>query len=167
MILKSMQKLIPVEEAKALMTEAIEWSVWRWLIEKKRVRVAADAAVDALNTLDKKVKAAWSDDLKKAFRELELELESSTNGASRARKKYEKAKEEAQEVPAEIKLAVQRVKEADDEAEEARLDAEGTFDEAERRLSAGMAREGARKAIESWELREKSIRKAEGVGRRF
>lgn len=34
-MLKSMQKLIPVEEAKALMTEAIEWSVWRWLLEKK------------------------------------------------------------------------------------------------------------------------------------
>jgi hypothetical protein len=164
-MLKSMQKLIPVEEAKALMTEAIEWSVWRWLLEKKRVRVAADTAVDALNALDKKVKAAWSEDLKKAFRE--LELEASTDGNARARKKYEKAKEEAQEVPEEIKLAVQRVKEADDEAEEARLDAEDTFDEAERRLSAGMAREGARKAIESWELREKSIRKAEAVGRRF
>ena len=58
---------------------------------------------------------------------------------------------------------------ADDPATtiDARLDAEDTFDEAERRLSAGMAREGARKAIESWELREKSIRKAEAVSRRF
>jgi hypothetical protein len=161
---KFMQKLIPVEEAKKLMNEAIEWSIWRWLLEKRKVRVAADTAVDALNALDKKVKAAWSDDLKKAFRE--LELEASTNGNARARQKYEKAKEEAEDVPAEIKLAVQRVKEADDEAEEARLDAEDTFDEAERRMSADMAREGARKAIASWELREKSIRKAEAVGRR-
>ena len=159
-----MQKLIPVEEAKTLMNEAIEWSIWRWLLEKRKVRVAADTAVDALNALDKKVKAAWSDDLKKAFRE--LELEASTNGNSKARQKYEKAKEEAEDVPAEIKLAVQRVKEADDEAEEARLDAEDTFDEAERRMSADMAREGARKAIASWELREKSIRKAEAAGRR-
>jgi hypothetical protein len=159
-----MKKLIPVEEAKALMTEASDWSIWHWLLEKRRVRVAADTAVDALNGLDKQVKAGWSDDLKKAYRE--LELEASTNGNSRARQKYEKAKEEAQDVPADIKLAVKRVKEADDEAEVARLDAEDTFDEAERRMSASMARDGARKAIESWELREKSIRKAEALGRR-
>jgi hypothetical protein len=58
------------------------------------------------------------------------------------------------------------VKNADDEAEAARLDAEDTFDEAERKLSTGMAKEGARKAIESWELKEKAIRKAETLGRR-
>ena len=159
-----MQKLIPVEEAKALMTEAIEWSVWRWLFEKKRVRVAADAAVDALNAQDKKVKLAWSDDLKKAWRE--LELENSVNGNSRARQKYEQAKEEAKEVPPELKQALRKVMDADDQAETTRLDAEDTFDEAERSLNAGLAREGARKAIASWELREKSIRKAESVGRK-
>jgi hypothetical protein len=154
-----MQKLMPVEEAKALMTEASEWGVWRWLTEKKRVRIAADTAVDALNALDKKVKAAWSDDLKKAWRELELE-------SSRSRQKYEQAKEEARDVPPQIKLAVRKVMEADDEAETARLDAEDVFDEAERRLSTSMAREGALKAIASWELREKSIRKAETLGRK-
>ena len=154
-----MQKLIPVEDAKALMTEAMDWSVWRWLFEKRRVRVAADAAVDALNAQDKKVKAAWSDDLKKAWRELELE-------SSRSRQKYEQARQEAKDVPEEIKLALRKVMEADDEAETARLDAEDTFDQAERRLSASMAREGARKAIASWELREKSIRKAEALGRK-
>ncbi len=154
-----MQKLEVVEEAKALMTEASEWSVWRWLTEKKRVRMAADRAVDALNAQDKKVKAAWSDDLKKAWRELELET-------SRSRQKHEKAKEDAKDVPAEIKIAVRKVMEADEEAETARLDAEDTFDEAERRLSASMAREGARKAIASWELREKSIRRAEAAGRK-
>ena len=154
-----MQKLIPVEEAKALMTEASDWPVWRWLFEKKKVRIAADAAVDALNAQDKKVKAAWSDDLKKAWRELELE-------SSRSRQKYEQAKEEAKDVPAEVKLAVRKVMEADDVAEAARLDAEDKFDEAERKLNSGMAREGARMAIESWELREKSIRKAESLGRR-
>ena len=159
-----MQKLIRVEEAKTLMNEAKDWSVWRWLLEKRRVRTAADAAVDALNGLDKKVKAAWSDDLKKAYRE--LELEAAMNGNSRARQKYEKAQEEAKHVAAEVKQAVKRVKEADDQAEEARLQAEDTFDQAERRMSAGMAREGARQAVASWELREKAIRKAEALGRR-
>jgi hypothetical protein len=159
-----MQKLIPVEEAKALMNVAKDWGVWRWLLEKKRVRAAADQAVDALGILEEKVKATWSDDLKKAYRELEAQASLERNPRAKAR--YQKAKEEAKNVDPQIKLAVRRVKEADDEAENARLDAEATFDEAERRLSASMAREGAQKAIDSWELREKAIRKAEALARR-
>ena len=37
-----MQRLVAVEDARTLMTEAKDWSVWRWLTEKKRVRAAAD-----------------------------------------------------------------------------------------------------------------------------
>ncbi len=159
-----MQKLIPVEDAKALMNEAKDWGVWRWLMEKKRVRAAADQAVDALGYLEKKVKAHWGDDLKKAYRELEAQASLERN--PRAKAQYQKAKEEAKNVDPQIKLAVRRVKEADDEAENARLDAEATFDEAEGRMSASMAREGAQKAIDSWELREKAIRKAEALARR-
>ena len=159
-----MQKLIPVEEAKALMNEAKDWGVWRWLLEKKRVRAAADRAVDALGDLEKKVKASWGDDLKKAYHELDAQAALDRN--PRAKPRYEKAKEEAKNVDPQIKLAVRRVKEADDEAEDARIDAEETFDEAERRLSSSMAREGAQKAIDSWDLREKAIRKAEALARR-
>jgi hypothetical protein len=159
-----MQKLIPVEEAKVLMNVAKDWGVWRWLMEKKRVRAAADQAVDALGVLEKKVKASWSDDLKKAYRELEAQASLERN--PRVKAQYQKAKEEAKNVDPQIKLAVRRVKEADDEAETARLDAEATFDEAERRMSASMAREGAQKAVASWELREKAIRKAEALARR-
>jgi hypothetical protein len=107
-----MQKLIPVEEATVLMNEAKDWGVWRWLREKKRVREAADKAVDALGDLEKKVKASWSDDLKKAYREVEAQAASDRN--PRARRQYEKAREEARNVDSEIKLAVRRVKEADD-----------------------------------------------------
>jgi hypothetical protein len=159
-----MQKLIPVEEAKALMNEAKEWGVWRWLREKARVRAAADRAVEALSDLEKKVKASWGDDLRKAYRELEAQALFERN--PRAKQRYQKAREEAKNVDPQIKLAVRRLKEADDKAENARLDAEATFDEAERRLSTSMAREGARKAIDSWELREKAIRKAEALSRR-
>jgi hypothetical protein len=155
-----MQKLIPVEEAKALMNVAKDWGVWRWLMEKKRVRAAADQAVD----LEKKVKAHWGDGLKKAYRELEAQASLERN--PRAKPQYQKANEEAKNVDPQIRLAVRRVKEADDEAENTRLDAEATFDEAERRMSASMAREGAQKAIDSWELREKTIRKAEALARR-
>jgi hypothetical protein len=159
-----MQKLIPVEEAKVLMNVAKDWGVWRWLMEKKRVRAAADRAVEALGDLEKKVKAHWGDDLKKAYRELEAQASLERN--PRAKAQYQKAKEEAKNVDPQIKVAVRRVKEADDEAENARLDAEATFDEAERRMSASMAREGAQKAVDSWELREKAIRKAEALARR-
>jgi hypothetical protein len=43
------------------------------------------------------------------------------------------------------------------------MDAEETFDEAERQLSTSLAREGCRKAIQSWELHEKAIRRAEAL----
>ena len=159
-----MHKLIEVEEAKVLMNEAKNWGVWRWLWEKSKVRATADRAVDALAEAERKVKASWSDDLQKAYRE--VEALASLNGNLKSKRRYEKAQEEAKDIDPEIKRAVERVKEADDTAERARLDAEATFDEAERRLDTDMAREGAQKAIDSWELREKAIRRAEAAGRK-
>jgi len=138
-----MRKLLPVEEAKALMSEARDWSVWRWLLEKRRVREKADRATDALGELEKKVKAGWSEELRKAA------------GNGRLRK-----------LDPDLKVALEELKQAEEAAEASRLDAEATFDEAERRLNAGMAREGAQKAITSWELRERAIRKAESIGRK-
>ena len=138
-----MRKLLPVEEAKALMSEARDWSVWRWMLEKRRVREKADRATDALGGLEKKVKAGWSEELRKAA------------GNGRLRK-----------LDPDLKVALEELKQAEEAAEASRLDAEATFDEAERRLNAGMAREGAQKAITSWELRERAIRKAESIGRK-
>jgi hypothetical protein len=128
------------------------------------VRKAADAAVAALVEAEEQVKAGWSDELRKAYRE--VEAAASANGNARARRQYDKAVEAARDVDDATKAAAGRVKEADDAAETARLDAEATFDEAERCLSAGMAREGAQKAIDSWELRERAIRRAEAAARR-
>jgi hypothetical protein len=50
---------------------------------------------------------------------------------------------------------------ADAEAQKATDDAEVMFAEAERKMSASLAREAAKKALESYDLREKAIRKAE------
>ncbi len=149
-----MRKLTEVEEARQLMNVAKDWSVWRWLTEKRRVREAADRAVDALSAAEAEVKAGWSEELTSAYAEL----------AADGTKKHAKARKQA-EIAEEIRAAAKRVKEADDEAEAARLDAEDTFAVAERKLSASMAREGARKAIESWDLRESAIRKAEAAKR--
>lgn len=52
-------------------------------------------------------------------------------------------------------------KKADEEAYKARMDAEAHFDEADRRMSASMAREGAQMAIDAWKMRESFIRKIE------
>lgn len=143
-----MHKLEAVEEAKALMGEAKDWGVWHWLTEKGRVRAAADQANEALADFEKTVKAGWGADLKQAWRAID-----SRNGKPR-------------HADPQVEVALQRVKEADEEAETARLDAEATFDEAERRLNTGMACEGAQKAIDAWVLREKAIRRAESVGKK-
>ena len=159
-----MHKLIPVEEATALMEQGKDWSIWRWLLNKSKARAAADRAVDALSEAERKVKASWSDDLKKAYREIEAQHALENNPKTKHR--YEKAKAEAKHVDPQIKEAVRKVKEADDEAETARLDAEDTFAQGERQMSAGLAREGAQKAIYSWELRMKAIRKAEALAKK-
>ena len=159
-----MQKLIPVEEAKALFTVAQDWSVWRWLKDKKKARAAGDGATEAFGELEKTIKASWSADLKKAYRE--LEAEAAVDGSAKARRQYEKAKEDASGVDPKIKAAAKRVKQADDEAYRARMDTEEKFAEAERRLSSSLAREGAQMALVSWKLREAAIRKAEALARR-
>ena len=138
-----MRKLPEVEEAKAVMTEALEWSVMKWLREKKRVRKTADRANDSLDQLSAKTRALWPDELKTVYDALEQTTGPGTQPAG------------------EILNAVKQVRRANEEAFRARTDAENTFDEAERQLSTMMAREGCRKAINSWDLHEKAIRLAE------
>jgi len=144
-----MKKLPEVEEAKALMTEGLNWSVMKWIREKKRVRKAADKANNVLWTLQKAVQAAWPDDLKSAYAELGDGHHKSAKSSSAS--------------AAELKSLAHAVKHADDEAYQAHLDAEETFDKADKRLSTSLAREGARKAIRSWELYEEAIAKAEAA----
>jgi hypothetical protein len=156
-----MHKLIAVEEARRILTTGKEWSIWRWLLEKRKVRTAADAGTAALDDLEKKVKAGWSPELKKAYRE--LPAEAAVNGNGRARRQHEKAREEAGD-PA-LRLAARKVKEADDIAYKVRMDAEALFAEAERRLSGSLAREAAEKALQAYDLREKAIRRAEAACR--
>ena len=85
-----MRKLAEVEEAKVLFNEAKDWSVWHWLLEKRRVRAAADVANAALDEAEASVKAGWREDLKRAYRE--LEVRASVDGDRRARRQLEKAK---------------------------------------------------------------------------
>ncbi len=146
-----MKKLAEVEEGKALFLEAINWSVMKWLREKKRVRKTADIANNALWAMQKEVKTHWPEDLRAAYEALEDE------SAGNARHK----KAGTSNSDPEIALLAKHVKEADDEAWRAHMDAENIFAKAEKILSTSMAREGCRVTIHSWELYEKAIVKAE------
>jgi len=149
-----MEKIPEVETAKALMTEAVAWSVMKWLREKKRVRKTADQANAALDQLNQAVKDRWPDGVRVAYKALVAQGPGDPTVPSQPTPP-------SLAIDPQSKLSAKKVKEADDAAYRARMDAEDTFDEAERQLSTSLAREGCRKAIQSWELHEKAIRKAE------
>lgn len=139
-----MKKLPEVETAKALMMDAMSWSVMKWLREKKRVRAMADKANDALDRLNQETKARWPENSRFEYKSL---------GAGTEHK----------DDPSGNNAPLMKVKIADDQAARARADAEETFDEAERQLSTRLAREGCRKAILSWDLHEKANAAAEAM----
>jgi len=144
-----MNKFAEIEDAKALMTEALSWSVIKWLAEKKRVRKTADKANNLLWTMQKELRKFWSDELISAYEALAAR----TGNAG--------ARQDATALDPEIRRLAKAVKQADDEAYAAHLDAEETFDKADKILSTAKAREGCRKAILSWELYEKALLKSE------
>jgi hypothetical protein len=159
-----MKKISAVEEARAIMTEGIEWGVWKWLMEKKKVRGIADEARAALDDCEMKVKLTWSDDYKIAYNQFVSE---NGNGNGKRQRKQSKSNGHAagKVTDAKILAAVKRIAEADDDAYNAHEDAEEVFAEAERKMSTAMAREGARKALEAYDLHEAAIRKAESLAR--
>jgi hypothetical protein len=131
-----MKKLSEVEKARALMSEAIDWSVMKWLTEKKRVRKSADRANEVLNEVETELRGKWS---------------------SKFRLVYEKSGLASPE----IKQLVSRIRREHDAANRFRMEAEKTFDAAEKRLSTAMARDGCRQAIEGWDHHLEAIRLAE------
>jgi len=155
-----MRKLAAVEDARAIMTEGIDWSVWKWLLEKKRVREIADRATAALDRADSEAKANWSDDLKIAYLDL-----AEADDKPKKRRDNNKTESELDSIDPKVVLTARRIKEADDAAERARLDAEDAFDEAERQMNVNLAREGARKALKTYDLREHAIRTSEAAAR--
>jgi len=142
-----------VEEAKHLMTEAMEWSVFSWLFQKSRVREAADRANVALDRLSQSVKNSWSAEVKAAYSELMVE-------ATGQRRKTQSVKPS---VDSDLQELLRKVRKADDAAHRARMTAEETFEVAERQLNTDLARKGCRQAIHSWELYERAIRRAEAL----
>jgi hypothetical protein len=157
-----MRKLVAVENARAIMADGMEWGVWKWLMEKKRVRAIADEARAALDELEMKVKETWSNDYKIAYNQLVTEDDTPKRGRKQAN---DKKKEDSRNADPKVLEAVKRVKDADDEAYNAHEDAEGAFAEAERKMSTSMAREAARMALVAYDRHEAAIRKAEAHAR--
>ncbi len=157
-----MKKLEAVEEARAIMTLGMEWGVFKWLLEKPKVRKIADRATEALNDAEDKVKATWSDDLKRAYNYLATQNDDDPGKG----KKGGKSKTLPKDIDADALAIAKGVFEADEETETMRLDAEDTFAEGEKKLSVGMARDGARKALATYDLHEKAIRKAEAAAKK-
>jgi len=151
-----MEKIPAVETAKELMIEAGAWSVMKWLREKKTVRRFADQANAALDQLNQAVKDRWPDNIRTAYDVLLHQSMDNMRGGDRNESNLHA------DVGKAI-LSVKKVKDADEEAHRARMEAEETFDIAEKQLSTALAREGCRRAIRSWELHEKAIRKAEAL----
>jgi hypothetical protein len=88
----------------------------------------------------------------------------------RARRTADAAWEALEECEKEVRAGLPKrlpapLKDLDAEAYKARMDAEAQFDEADRRMSTEMARQGAQMAIDAWKLREKFIRKLEAAAR--
>jgi hypothetical protein len=151
-----MERIPEVETAKGLMSEAVAWSVMKWLREKKRVRKTADQANAALDQLNQAVKDRWPDVVRVAYKTLVAQTSGNATIPS-------PPAPPSLTIDPQLRLNANKVKEADDAAYRARMDAEETFDQAEKQLSTSLAREGCRKAIQSWELHEKAIRKAEAL----
>jgi hypothetical protein len=157
-----MKKLFAVENARAVMTQGLEWGVWKWLTEKKRVRALADEARAALDDVEMKVKLTWGEEYKLAYNRLVSENGEAKQARGNSKSKTAKSAANGKS-DRDVLVVVAKIKQADDDAYNAHEDAEDLFAEAERKMSTAMARDAARKALEAYDLHEVAIRKAEAL----
>jgi len=66
-----LRKVPEVEEARAVMTEAMAWSVFTWLLRKSEVRATADRANAAVDRLKRATRSRWSSEIRLAYKETE------------------------------------------------------------------------------------------------
>lgn len=145
----AVRTLSRVEEAKALMNQAVDWSVVKWLLEKRRVRETAEEANAVLDKVNHDIRSRWKREIAAAYQN----LANSGRGS--------RTPSDAADCDPEILLFAKKLKDAEDAAHRARKTAESTFAAAERQWSTKLAREACRQSVRSWELQEKAIRIAE------
>jgi chromosome segregation ATPase len=137
----SVPTLRAVIEAKRLLEETKQWWPWSWAadLNKIKLRSAIETATKALEREVEKAKNSWSREMQRAYRELTV---------------AESRRASTSNIDPEIKRAARKLKDAEDELNLATVQAQKTFDEAERELNPSKAREGAlqtAKAIEKHE----------------
>jgi hypothetical protein len=154
-----MEKLAEVEEAKTLLTVAKDWSILKWLTEKKRVRAVADRGTAALDERERVIKSRWTNERRNAYATLWPAVSEEDDPFAAADLEF--SRQQAGGIPPELLAVAERVKNADEIATKARLCAEDTFDRAERQMSASLARQGAEEALEAYELRYIALEEAE------
>jgi hypothetical protein len=149
-----MKTLPEVDKAKELMNAAVDWSAFKWLMEKSLLRQTADSASAALDNLDRSVKARWSDDARATYNELV---------ATTANERQQHPTTASSRPNSQLLLLIEKVVQADQLAREARIRAQKTFDDAEKQVNISLAKDGCKQAIHFWELHENAIRAAEAV----
>jgi hypothetical protein len=138
----------------------MDWSILRWLAEKRRVRGVADRGTAALDAEERRIKSTWPEDLSSAY----AALCPPADGDPYAAAEHEFMLQQAENIHPGVRAAAQRVKDADDIAYRARMAAEQMFDDAERRMSAALARRGAELAIEAYDVRYTALAEARCAG---
>jgi len=129
-----------VQETKQLLLEAQEWGMWTWASETNKVRVRSgiESATAALEREVEKTKGSWSNALREAYDGV---------GADPA-----------------IKRAVRKLRDAENEMNQATAQSKATFAEAELELSASKARQGAAEALRAIEMHETVLELARRLG---
>lgn len=119
-----------VVEAKDLLDGAKEWGMFTWMSQsnKDRVRSAIDGSTEILRQEVVKVKKSWSAPLRNAY--------NGRNGDPKTRR------------------AVRKLLDAEEALAQVTAQCKTTFDEAERELNAGKARQGAVQARQAIEIHE-------------
>lgn len=141
----NMPNLAAVLEARTVFNEALNWSVMKWLSEKKKVRKIADAANLTLDNAEKELRRRWDPSIEEAYKALQdrsSHLDSSGDAIRTAR----------------------AIKQAHDKAIELRAEAEAMFSKAEERLSVATARDACHKALEGWRFHEEAVCLSEKAG---
>jgi len=129
-----------VEGTKQLLQEAQEWGMWTWASEtnKGRVRSGIESATEALKREVEKTKGSWSKALREAY-----------DGA---------------DVDPATKRAVRKLRDLENEMNQATAQSKATFAEAERELDAAKARQGAAEAFHAIGLHEAVFELARRLG---
>jgi len=129
-----------VDETKQLLREAQDWGMWTWASEtnKGRVRSGIESATAALEREVEKAKRSWSKAWQAAY-----------NGA---------------DVDPTMKRAVRKLRDLENEMNQATAQSKATFAEAERELDAAKARQGAAEALHAIEMHEAILELARRLG---